>query len=221
LGYFTSSIGKKQIMAVTGLVWAGFVLSHMLGNLLIMAGPDAYNAYSFTLLSNPFIYIAEGALLLTIVVHVIDGIVLTIKNKSARKTKYAIPTNGDKAARFQSKWMIFHGSLIFVFLILHLIAFKYGPGEAEGYTTVVKGIEMRNLHKLVIENFQHPGFTAWYLFAMVIVGFHLSHGLYSSFASLGLQNSRINGALSKIGYVYAFVVALGFMVPPIYVFFMR
>jgi len=206
-------------MGLTGLVWAGFVLMHMLGNLLIIAGPNAYNSYGHALVSNPLLILAEALLVVTLLIHIIDGVQLTLKNKSARLTKYALPTNGAKAARFQSKWMIFHGSIILVFVILHLAHFKFGPAETQGYLATVNGVEMRDLHRLVIETFHQPLYLVWYTFAMVIVGLHLSHGFYSSFASLGIHHPKFSPLLSKFGYLYAAVVALGFIVPLVYVFF--
>jgi succinate dehydrogenase / fumarate reductase cytochrome b subunit len=212
--YLTSAIGRKQIMGATGLAWSLFVLSHMLGNLLIFAGPDAYNKYSHALISNPFIYLAEAGLLITLILHVINGVTLTLKNRGARPDKYAMPTNGEKSARFQSKFMAFHGLILLVFIITHLIGFKYGTN----YTTVVGGVEMRDLHRLVIEVFQIPSAVAWYVFAMVCVGLHLSHGFYSSFASLGIYHPKFSPCLSRFGYLYAAIIALGFIAPPIYVF---
>lgn len=205
-------------MGITGLVWAGFVLTHMIGNLLIVAGPKAYNSYSYAIINNPLLILAESFLLLTLLVHVVDGVMLTLKNKAARVVRPAIGTNGAKAPRFQSKWMIFHGSIILVFVVLHIAHFKFGPAETEGYVTQFNGVEMRDLHRLVIETFHQPLYLLWYGFAMVIVGLHLSHGLYSSFASLGFYHPKFSPLLSKIGYVYAAVVALGFIIPPIYVF---
>jgi len=219
VGYSQSSIGQKQIMAVTGLVWAGFVLMHMIGNLLIIAGPDTYNSYSYALISNPLVYLAEALLVLTLLFHVVKGVRLTIANRRARDVKYAMTPNGAKSPRFQSRWMIFHGSIILVFVILHLITFKYGPGINAGYVTTVNGVEMRDLYRLVVEVFQQPGYIIWYLIAMIFVGLHLSHGFYSSFASLGFYHPRYSPVLNKIGYVYAVIVALGFIVPPIYVYF--
>ena len=202
------------MMGLTGLAWSLFVLTHMLGNMLIFAGADAYNKYSHALISNPFIYIAELGLLLTLGLHVYDGIMLTIKNKWARPVKSNMPTNGHKAARYQSKWMIFHGSMLLIFIILHLITFKYGPH----YTTNVSGVEMRDLYRLVMEVFHSPGYVIWYLVCMVILGLHLSHGFYSSFATLGFYHPRISPILSRLGYVYAVIIALGFISQPLYVY---
>jgi succinate dehydrogenase / fumarate reductase cytochrome b subunit len=205
-------------MGVTGLVWSLFVLTHMMGNLLLFVGADAYNKYSHAIISNPMVYLAEAGLVLTLLMHVVSGVKLTLENRSARPQKYAMPTNGDKAARFQSKWMAFHGLLLLAFIITHIITFKYGPGLAEGYVTTVGGVQMRDIHRLVVEVFHNPGALAWYALALVAVGLHLSHGFYSAFASLGIYHPKFTPCLSKFGYLYAVIVALGFLAPPVYVF---
>lgn len=214
--YLTSAIGRKQLMAVTGLAWSLFVLSHMAGNLLILVSAETYNKYSHALISNPFIYIAEAGLVLTILIHIVTGLKLTIENKCARGGKYAMTPSGDKAARFQSKWMAYHGTLILIFVVFHLITFKYGTF----YSIEYGGVAMRDLHRLVIEVFQSPGYVGFYLVCLVALGFHLSHGFYSSFASLGLYHPRYSPLLNKFGYLYAVVVTAGFIVQPIYVFFL-
>ena len=213
--YLSSAIGRKQIMGATGLVWSGFVLTHMLGNMLIFAGAEMYNKYSHALTSNELLILAELGLVVTLLFHVYDGIMLTFKNKAARPHKYAMGTNGKKAARFQSRFMIFHGSVLLVFIILHLITFKYGTVYMVNYG----GVEMRDLHRLVIEIFQSPIYTAWYVLAMIAIGFHLSHGFYSAFASLGIYQPRWSPYLSTFGYFYGAIIAIGFASQPIYVFF--
>lgn len=215
IGYFGSAIGRKQLMALTGLIWSGFVFTHMLGNMLILVGADAYNKYSHTLVSNPLLPLAELLLLFALAAHVVYGLKLTLENKKAKSHKSALPTSGPKAPRFQSKFMIYHGTIILAFLILHIITFKYGTY----YTTTVGGVEMRDLHRLVIEVFKNPIYVAWYLVALVFVGLHLSHGLWSSLSTLGLYHPQRSRALNVIGYLYAVVVAVGFMSQPIYVLF--
>jgi succinate dehydrogenase / fumarate reductase, cytochrome b subunit len=215
--YFSSAIGRKQIMGFTGLAWSLFVLTHMAANMLILFSADAYNKYSHALISNPAIYLAEAGLVLTLLVHVVDGFWLTFQNKAARPQKYAMSPSGEKAPRFQSRFMIFHGSLLLVFIILHLITFKYG----EVYMTTIDGVQMRDLHRLVIETFQKPGYVVWYVISMFAVGFHLSHGFYSAFSSLGIYHPRYSPWISRFGYVYAVIVAGGFLSQPLYVFFGR
>jgi succinate dehydrogenase / fumarate reductase cytochrome b subunit len=215
--YLMSAIGRKQVMALTGLIWSGFVLTHMAANMLIIFSPEAYNKYSHALISNPLIYIAEAALAMTILGHIVNGIWLTIDNRKAKAQKSSMSPSGGKAPRFQSKWMVYHGTLIAVFIIYHLITFKYGTYYSITYPV---GGEMRDLHRLVIEVFQSPAYVAFYLVCMVAVGLHLSHGFYSSFATLGLYHPRYSPLLSKFGYVYGLIIAAGFIVQPLYVFFL-
>ena len=202
-------------MGFTGLLWSGFVLTHMLGNMLIFLGPEHYNGYSYALIHNPIIIPAEIVLLLTLVLHAVVGVTLTVKNKMARDQKYAMPTNGEKAARPNSKWMIYHGTILLVFIILHLITFKYGTN----YTVTTNGVEMRDLYRLVLDVFHQPGYVIWYVIALIFVGLHLSHGFYSAFASLGFYHPVYSKWLSCFGYVYGVIIALGFMSQPIYVYF--
>ncbi len=214
--YLMSSIGRKQLMALTGLAWSLFVLTHMAANLLILFDAEAYNKYSHALISNPLIYIAEAGLVLTLLVHIVSGVTVTYGNWKARPLKSAMAPSGDKAPRFQSKWMAYHGTLLLVFIVWHLVTFKYG----KPYYVTYDGVEMRDLHRLVLEVFQIPFYVGFYLACMVAVGFHLSHGFYSAFATLGLFHPRYSPMISKFGYVYAFIVAAGFMSQPIYVFFL-
>lgn len=214
--YLLSSIGRKQLMALTGLAWSLFVLTHMAANLLILFDAEAYNKYSHALISNPLIYIAEAGLVLTLLVHIVSGVTVTYGNWKARPVKNAMAPSGDKAPRFQSKWMVYHGTLLLIFLIWHLVTFKFG----DVYYVTYSGVEVRDLHRLVLEVFQKPFYVAFYLVCMVAVGFHLSHGFYSAFASLGLYHPRYSPMISKFGYVYAVIVAAGFMSQPIYVFFL-
>jgi succinate dehydrogenase / fumarate reductase, cytochrome b subunit len=98
-----------------------------------------------------------------------------------------------------------------------LITFKYGPH----YTTTIDGVEMRDLHRLVIEVFQSPVYVGWYVVSMIAVFLHLSHGFYSAFASLGIYHPRYSPWLNRFGYLYAAIIAAGFLSQPLYVFLVR
>ena len=213
--FCTSSIGKKYLMGFSGLVWTGFVLAHMAGNLLIFVSADAYNSYGHNLTSGKIIYVAEAALILTIVLHVFLGVSLAIKNWSARTHGYAKQGGRKKGASLSSKTMIYQGTIILAFIILHLITFKYGPH----YLTTVDGVVMRDLFKLMIEVFKQPGYVAWYLVALVLIAMHLRHGVSSVFQSFGLLHPAYQKPIQLIGYGYSLIVAAGFMAQPIYIFF--
>lgn len=211
-GFFRSTIGKKYIMGITGLIWAGFVLAHMSGNLLIFVGADAYNSYGHLLTSGKFIYVAETVLILSFIVHVFCAISLTIQNRQAKGSQYAVQASGKKAPPKASTMMAVQGSVVLVFLIIHILTFKFGTY----YETSVDGVVMRDLHRLVIEVFQSPAYVAGYVVCLILLGFHLSHGVGSIFQSFGLLERGMAPKLKKLSYTYAIVVALGFISQPIY-----
>lgn len=218
LDFLKSTVGRKYIMGITGLIWMGFVMSHMAGNMLILVSPDLYNSYGHAIISNKLIlYPAEMILVLGLAVHVICAISLTIQNRSARNVRYAVSSKGDKAASKASRSMAIQGSLILCFVISHLITFKYGSV----YETTVNGIVMRDLHKLVIEVFNNPAYVAWYVLCLILLTFHLSHGAHSIFQSFGILERKMQAQLKKFAWVYALIVGLGFLSQPIYVFLMR
>lgn len=210
-----NSIGKKILMGLTGLVWSGFVLTHMLGNMLIFAGAEKFNMYSYKLTSLEILPLLEGFLVLMLLVHVIFAIKLTLENKRARPQGYAVAPSGPKRASAASRSMAYTGSLVLAFIILHLVNFKYGAH----YTATYNGLEVRDIYRVVIEAFQQPGYVAWYVLCLVLLGVHLSHGFSSSFQSLGINHPRYTPMIKKLGCIYSILVAGGFIAQPLYVFF--
>lgn len=215
--FYLTSIGKKYIMGLTGMIWAGFVLAHMAGNLLVFLGPDAFNKYGHGIVTSGILYPAEIVLVLSLIVHVIMAVWLTVENRKARGSqRYAVSTVGPKGGNLASRTMAIQGSLILVFVILHLITFKYGPH----YETTVQGVPMRDLYKLMIEVFQQPGYVVWYVVCLILLGFHLRHGIGSVFQSFGFWNDQYGPIVKKLAVAYAFIVALGFLSQPLYVYFL-
>ncbi|MCB9092063.1 MAG: succinate dehydrogenase cytochrome b subunit [Halobacteriovoraceae bacterium] len=204
--FFSSSIGKKQVMALTGLALCGFLVSHLLGNCLLLLGPDTFNLYAHKLTSNNLIYVAEGALVLIFLSHVFMAIRLTIENKKARPERYHAKKKTGRGATFASSTMPFSGLILLAFIILHLMNFKYGTH----YETFVDGAQIRDLYKTVIEYFSNPLYVAWYVFAMIVMGFHVSHGFQSSFQSLGLNHPKYTPKIKLLSLVFAVVVSGGF-----------
>lgn len=213
-GFLTSTIGKKYLMGLAGIIWAGFVFAHMAGNLLVFISADAYNAYGHAITSGSILYVVETVLVLALVLHVFLAISITRQNRAARPSAYAVSAKGEKKARFGSKTMGIQGSIILVFIILHLITFKYGTY----YETTVNGVVMRDLFRLMVDVFQQPGYVVWYLVSLVLLGIHLSHGVGSVFQSFGWMNGRHQPTLRKLSAAYALIVALGFISQPIYVY---
>lgn len=213
LNFFKSTVGRKYIMGLTGLVWAGFVLAHMAGNMLIFISPEAYNKYGHALTSGNIIYVAELVLIVSLLTHILCAISLTVKNKSARPQGYAIDPNGAKGASLASKTMIAQGLIILVFIITHLITFKFGTY----YETTVDGVVMRDLARLMYEVFQSPIYVGWYVLSLVLLCAHLSHGFGSVFQSFGILERKMQEPLKKLSWTYAIVVTLGFISQPLYI----
>ncbi len=212
--FFLTTVGKKYLMGLTGLIWSGFVFGHMAGNLLMFVGADAYNKYGHALTSGALIYAVETVLILSLLAHVACAVLLTIENRAARGTRYAVSPNKEKGVRLASKTMAIQGSMILVFIILHIATFKYGTY----YESTVDGVVMRDLHRLLIEVFRQPGYVVWYLVAMVFLFFHLSHGVGSIFQSFGLKNDRNEHLIKTASWIYGAVVAAGFFAQPIYAY---
>ncbi|MBV2169916.1 MAG: succinate dehydrogenase cytochrome b subunit [Bdellovibrio sp.] len=214
-GFLGSTVGKKYLMGISGLIWAGFVLAHMAGNLLIFVSHDAYNSYGHALTSGNIIYVAEAVLVLALLTHIYTAVSLTIHNRGAKQQAYAAPAKGAKKVSLASRTMAAQGALVLVFIILHIITFKYGVY----YETTVNGVVMRDLAKLMAEVFQSPAYVGWYVVCLILLGFHLSHGVGSSFQSLGLMEGTYRQLWKKLSCAYAAIVALGFIAQPLYLFF--
>lgn len=218
--YFCSSIGKKQMMAITGLGWCVFVLTHMLGNLFYFLGPEAYNAYGHAITGNKEIYYPmEMGLLATFLGHIFFAALVVMDNRKARPTGYAVSPNSGKKGRasMASRTMALSGMVTLVFVVLHLITFRFG----EYYPFQFKGEEIRDLHLLMTNIFASVGYTAWYIFALFILGSHLSHALWSSLQTLGLVKTGKDLKVLCLSKAFGWIVALGFMANPIYIHFFK
>ena len=209
--FLYSSIGRKALVGVTGILLAGFVLVHMAGNLLLFAGPQPYNLYSHQLIESPFILFAEIFLLAGFALHVLWALALTLINKQKKGTVGA----SDPSAQIIHKTLWLQGLIILLFVVLHLITFKYGAY----YTAEYDGVRVRDLFRLVAEVFQKPLYVLWYLTALGVLSFHLSHGLEASFRSLGFSSASFEPLIKTFSRIYAFIVFVGFSSQPLYFFF--
>ena len=211
----SSSIIKKQIIAITGLLLYGFLVAHLVGNCLLYLGPEAFNTYAHTLTQSPLIYPAEALLALIFLTHIILAIWLTVENKRARPESYYKKRKTGRGATFASSTMTITGPIILIFLVFHILHFKFGPY----YSVAYKDTSMRNLYLVVIEYFRNPLSVVWYLFAMLALGLHLSHGLWSAFQSLGLHHPKYSKCLRLKSQIFAFLIAGGFAALPVYCYF--
>ena len=214
-----STLGKKIIMGLSGMMLSGFIVVHLVGNLtLFYPDKDPFNLYAHFLMSlGGLLYIAEFFLAALFFGHFIYAIMVTWQNWSARPGRYAVVTNQRATSRksWGSVTMIYTGIIIMVFLVLHLLHFKFGAIIM--YTTK-DGVYIRDLYTLVHQFYGNIWNVIFYMAVMILLGFHLSHGFWSAFQSLGINHPVYTPLLQGLGYLFAVVMALGFLVIPIWSF---
>ncbi|MEX0798891.1 MAG: succinate dehydrogenase cytochrome b subunit [Bacteriovoracaceae bacterium] len=215
--YFTSSIGKKQITALTGLGLLGFTAAHLAGNLLVLLGADTFNAYSHELVSHPLILFAQVGLAALFLAHIFTAIFVTVQNAQARSKRYYIKTRSGRGETIASMTMPITGVILLVFIILHLLNFKFGTE----YQTTVDGVVMRDIFRTVVEYFANPFYVAWYVFAMLALGLHTGHGLQSSAQTWGLNHPKYTPVIKFASVAYGATVAVGFSAISIYCHFLN
>ena len=217
LNFYSSPIGKKIITGVTGLVLTLFVIFHATGNLLLLTNPKAYNQLAHFLDSlGLLLFLVEAILMGALIFHITIGVILTFNNMRSRTIGYEkIQSAGFPSKQsISSRTMIFTGSVLLIFLISHLLTFKFVQCDY----IVIDGITMRNLSKLVIEIFHQPIYTITYSGVMIFLGFHLSHGIWSGLQSLSLINSERSHIIHWISFLVAVLIALGFIAIPIVIY---
>ena len=207
---WTSAVGKKIVMAVTGLIWVAYLLTHMLANLLVFQGPDKINAYSaFLHGTGGALWAARLVLIAALVLHVVAAIQLAARRHEARPIGYAggyEPQVSSVAAR-TIRW---GGALILLFLVYHILHFTVGtvhPGFVEG-----------NPYHNVATGFRNIVVVGFYLAVMAFVGLHLYHGLWSSGRSMGMSPPSPRPLRRSIALVLALLIWLGFSLIPIAVY---
>jgi succinate dehydrogenase / fumarate reductase cytochrome b subunit len=216
-----TSIGKKIFMAVSGLALSGFIVVHLSGNIaLLYPDKDPFNKYANFLQSlGLLLYIAEFMLAAIFLIHFCYAVVITIGNWRARPGRYRISRNAGHTSKktIASTTMVYTGMLIITFLVLHLLHFKYGPVIM--YTTK-DGMYIRDLYTVVYQFFGNIWNVGFYIVIMILLGFHLSHGFWSAFQSLGINGIWFTRLVYGFGYLFAVVMAAGFLWLPLYIFLM-
>ena len=205
LDFLESSIGKKIMVALAGLLLCGFLITHLAGNLFLFVGATAFNRYAEFLESQALLPLAEGGLVVLFLVHIALSVRARFANMAARPVGYQV--SSDKGARTPgSRTMAVGGSLILLFIIIHVATIKYQAGGAMGAT----------LYDHVTGWFRNPLYAGFYVLAMIALGLHLSHGVQSAFQTLGINHPRYTPAIKKLSVAFAVVISLGFAVMPIY-----
>ena len=217
----TSSIGRKVSMSLTGLFLVSFLLVHLSGNFLLFKSDtgDAFNLYSHFMSTNGLIRVLEIGLVLGFGLHIYTAIILTQKNKAARPIGYATSNNNAKVSWF-SKNMGLSGSIVLVFLIIHLLNFYFPFHYGYDQYVTIDGVEYKDMYSLVAKVFkEQPWYSALYVLAMVLLSFHLQHGFTSAFQTLGLEHKKYTPIISGLGTLISVLIPLGFASMPLYFLF--
>lgn len=216
---FTSSLGKKYLMSLTGLALVGFLVAHLAGNLqLLLPSGVWFNKYAHHLESmGPLLVVAEIGLLAIVAVHIVVAIIINLGVNEARPTGYyggEKSKGGDSRMNLSSRHMLILGVGILIFIVMHVWQFKYGAY----YHTQIDGKDHRDLYLLVRETFRNPVWVLVYTVFMGFVGFHLRHGIWSMFQSLGAMPKALSAPIYVLGAVCAVALALGFVLLPVWLY---
>ena len=216
---YWSTIGKKIIMALSGLFLILYLIVHLAANLTILTGnPEIINKYAHTLESFGWLlYLVEAVLVAGFLIHIVSGTVVWWENRKARPESYDKHRSKGSPSRqtISSRTMIYTGAIIFIFVIFHVRSFKYGDIPE----TVIDGIMMKDFYSVVIAAFKDTWTVIWYISIMVFLGFHLRHAFWSAFQSLGAMNPRLTPVVYSIGVILAIILAVGFLFIPTWVYF--
>lgn len=215
-GLFSSSLGKKYLMAITGLFLCSFLVIHFLGNIALFTDPVQFNEYTRFMSSNPIIRVMEIVLVAGFLTHIIDAIILTRANKKAQPVKYAMNKN---KSSWYSRNMGLTGSVILAFLVLHLQSFWYEYKFGEVLMTVdSNGDAIKDMFTIVKTAFSEWWYSATYVLAMLLLGSHLNHGFQSAFQSVGLRHRKYTPTIKMLGTGFSISITVGFISFPIYFF---
>jgi succinate dehydrogenase / fumarate reductase cytochrome b subunit len=217
---FSSSLGKKLIMALTGLFLIIFLIGHVSGNMLLFKDDngEAFNKYADFMTSNQLVQIVRYITWISIVVHVIYSFLLVRNNKQARPVGYKMAKPGDNSS-WMSRNMFLLGILIFIFLAIHLRTFlyemKFGDVPLVSYESTG---EVKNLYALVVNAFETWWYSLFYVISMLFLALHLFHGFQSTSQTVGFRHPKYNDFIKKFGYAFGIIVCILFAIMPVYIY---
>jgi len=209
---FTSSVGKKLVMAFTGIFLILFLIVHVALNACIWAmdGGEMFNKGAHFMGANVVPRILEIGLFAGFILHIVQGLMLTFDNQKARSVKYAVDY-GNKGSKWYSRSMALLGTIIMLFLIIHLSHFWFPNRSHQGF---LLGEEI-NLFDTMKEIFSNIYVVIVYVISCISLGYHLAHGFQSAFKTIGVTNKRYHLMLSTLGYGFSIIVSLAFAMMPI------
>ena len=224
-GLLKSSLGRKYLMALSGLFLCLFLVVHLLGNLQLFKddGGQAFNEYTYLMTHNPLIKIVAYVNYAFILLHVFDGFMLTRSNAKARGSNYA-KVDQSKSSTWSSRNMGILGTLILIFLVVHMKSFwfemKFGTMPTISYDG--DSMEYKDMYTVVAEAFSQTWYSLLYVVSMFALGFHLVHGFQSGFQTIGLNHHRYTPVIKTIGIgVFAILIPALFAAMPLFFLFLN
>ncbi|HLK67380.1 MAG TPA: succinate dehydrogenase cytochrome b subunit [Bryobacteraceae bacterium] len=207
--FYEAPIGKKAIMAITGVILFGYVVGHLLGNLQIYSSdPEQINHYA-AFLHNPAnaipLWVIRAFLLLAVILHITASVQLWSQNRAARPVKYV--KKNDVPTSYAARTMLWSGPIVAAFIIFHVLHLTVGA--VPGLPAAEVGVNAPDVHRNVILGFQNYGVSAFYILAMILLCMHLYHGLWSMFQSMGINHPRYTPLLKKGAAIVSILIAIG------------
>lgn len=212
--FYRSSIGKKIIVAVTGVILIGFIIGHLLGNLQIFLGPDYINSYAEKLRAmGPVLWVVRAFLLVTVVAHIYVTIRLAIDNRRARGSSY-VEKDYTKATT-ASRTMALSGLVVLAFIVYHIAHFTVRVTDPRFLLLKADPLNRYDVYSMMVYGFQSWIVSGFYILAMFLLTLHLSHGTSSFFQSLGLNDKKLTPRLARAGRIFAWLIFIGYTSMPV------
>lgn len=222
LAALTSQVGRKILTGVTGVLLVLYLIAHLSGNLsLLSSDPNAFNKYGAFLHGfGALFYLIEISLALVILIHAYIGIAIAMRKAKARKEGYQVYNSkgGPSKQSLSSRTMIYTGIVLLVFIVIHVVQFRFGPGPSDGYGVTVDGKELHDLRRITFETFAHIEWVIFYVAVMILVGFHLRHGVWSALQSLGAMRPRYTPVIYSLALILGILLAVGFLFLPVWIY---
>lgn len=223
LSALTSQVGRKLLTGVTGILLVLYLIAHVSGNLSLLS-PDktAFNRYGAFLHGfGTLFYLIEIGLAVTILLHAYIGISIALRKRKARKEGYQVYSSkgGPSKQSVASRTMIITGTVLLVFIVIHVLQFRFGPGPADGYVqTLADGTQVHDLRRITVETFARIEWVILYVGVLVLTAFHLRHGIWSALQSLGAMRPKWSPAIYTLALVLGLVIAATFIALPIWIY---
>ena len=212
VAFFQSSIGKKIVVALTGIILIAYVIFHLLGNLLIYLGQDVLNAYAKLLFdTGPLLWFVRIVLFTAFVTHIVATIQLAQQNRQAKPQKYAVP--GYQVSMPVSRTMLISGLIVLCFVVYHLLHFTFQVTNPT-YRDLRDAVGRPDVYRMEVLSFQQPWISFFYATGLFLLTAHLSHGFSSVTQTLGINNRKLSGLISAGGQTLAWLVFAGYMSIP-------